>query len=80
MENYNNYKCVCRTLMPSPPPMTKSHNSCKTGSIAKSNLDGHLHVMLVTVYEQNPSRGVGGVSHTRLYVRTDSVRTEKCKS
>ena len=29
--------------------------------------------MLVTVcgYEQNPSRSVGGVAHTRLYVRTD---------
>ena len=46
--------------------MTKSHNSCKTCNFAKSNLYGHLHVMLVTVYgyEQNPSRGVGGVAHT----------------
>jgi len=44
--------------------MTKSHNSCKTCNIAKSN----LHVMLVTVcgYEQNLSRGVGGVAHTRF--------------
>ena len=54
--------------------MTKSHNSCKTCNIAKSCLYGHLHVMLVTVcgYEQNPSRGVGGVAHTRIWVvRTD---------
>ena len=60
------------------PPMTKSHNSCKTCNIAKSNLNGHLHVMLVTVcgYEQNPSRDVGGVVHIRFRV----VRTEKCKS
>ena len=45
--------------------MTKSHNSCKTCSIAKSTLYGHLHVMLVTVYgyEHNPSRDVGGVAH-----------------
>jgi len=42
--------------------LTKSHNSCKTCSI------GHLHVMLDTVYayEQNPSRDVGGVAHTRF--------------
>ena len=42
-------------------PVTKSHNSCKTCSIAKSYSYGHLHVMLVTVYgyEQNPSSGVG---------------------
>ena len=48
--------------------MTKSHNSCKTCSIAKSTLYGHLHVMLLTVqeYEHNPSRGVGGVAHTRF--------------
>ena len=53
--------------------MTKSHNSCKTCNIAKSCLYGHLHVMLVTVcgYEQNPSRGVGGVAHTRVMVVPD---------
>ena len=52
------------------PPMTKSHNSCKTCSIAKSCSYGQLHIMLVTVYgsEQNPSRGVGGVAHTRFWV------------
>ena len=62
--------------------MTKSHNSCKTCNIAKSNIYSHLHVMLVTVcgYEQNPSRSVGGVVHTRfMVVRTDG-HTEKCKS
>ena len=55
--------------------MTKSHNSCKTCSIAKTKLYSHLHVMLVIVYgyEQNPSWGVGGVAHTgfrdvRMYV------------
>jgi len=43
--------------------MTNSRYSCKPYSIAKCRLYGHLHVMLVTVYgyEQNPSRGVGGV-------------------
>ena len=66
--------------------MTKSHNSCKTCNIAKSNLYGHLHVMLVTVYgcEQNPSRRVEGVAHTgfcfvctdvRTYGRTDVQRS-----
>ena len=52
------------------PPMTKSHDSCKTCNIAKSNVYSHLHVMLVTVYgyEQNPSWGVGGVAHTRFRV------------
>jgi len=29
--------------------MTKSHNSCKTCNIAKSNLYGHLLVILVSV-------------------------------
>mgnify|MGYP000058947868 CR=1 FL=1 len=58
--------------------MTKSHNSCKTCNMAKSNLYCHVHVMLVTMfgYEQNPLRGVGGVGHTRVR----DVRTEKCKS
>ena len=54
--------------------MTMTHNSCKTCNIATSRLYGHLHVMLVTVcgYEQNPSRGLGGVAHTRFRViRTD---------
>ena len=43
----------------------KSHNSCKTCDISKSNLYSHLHVMLVTVYgyEKNP-RGVRGVAYT----------------
>ena len=33
------------------------------------HLYGHLHVQLVTVceYEQTPSRGVGGVAHTRCF-------------
>ena len=50
------------------PPMTKSHNSCKTCNIAESNVYDHLDVMLVTVcgYEQNPSRGLGGAVHTRF--------------
>jgi len=59
-------------------PMTKSHNSCKTWSSAKSRIYGHLHVMLVTVYryEQNPAMDVGGVvAHTIFRV---VVRTEKC--
>ena len=54
--------------------MTKSHNSCKTCSIPNSRLYGHLHVILITVYgyEQNPSRDVGGVAHTRFQdVHTD---------
>ena len=62
--------------------MTKSHNSCKTCSTPKSRLYSHLHVMFVTVYgyEQNPSRSVGGVAHTRFReVRTD-IHTEQCKS
>ena len=53
--------------------MTKSHNSCKTRSFAKTNLYCHPHVMLVTVceYVQNPSRSVG-LAHTRFWdVRTD---------
>ena len=65
-------------------PVTKSHNSCKTCSIAKSYSYGHLHVMLVTVYgyEHNSSRAVGGVVHTifqvvytdgRTYIRTKQV-------
>jgi len=64
----------------------KVTNSCKTCNFAKFNLYGHLHVMLVTVYgyEQNPSRGVGGVAHTSFRVvhtdrRADGC-TEKCKS
>ena len=50
-------------------PMTKSHNSSKTCSIVKLNLDFHLHVMMATVcgYKQNPSNGVGGVAHTRSF-------------
>ena len=42
--------------------------------LAASPKPDHLHVMLVTVcgYEQNPSRGVWGVTHTRFPdVRTD---------
>ena len=52
------------------PPMTKSQSSCKTCNIPKSNLYGHLHVMLVSVcgYEQNSSKGVGEVTHTRFRV------------
>ena len=57
--------------------LTKSHNSSKTCNIAKSNLYGHLHFMLVIVcgYKQNPSRSGGGVAHTRFRV----VRTNRLK-
>ena len=53
--------------------LIKSHNSCKTCSIPKSNIYVHPDDMLVTVYgyEQNPPRCVGGVAHTRCWdVRT----------
>jgi len=62
--------------------ITKSHNSCKTCNIAKSNLYGHLHVKLVTVYgyKQNPLRDVGGVAHTRFQDEHTYGLTEKCKS
>ena len=55
-------------------PMTKSHNSCKTCNITKSNIYSDFQIMFVTGYgyEQNPSRGVVGVAHTRFrVVRTD---------
>ena len=69
------------------PRMTRSHNSCKTCNIAKSNLYSNLHVMLVTVCgsEQNPSRGVGGVAHTRfspfmLYSKKMTKTHNSCKT
>ena len=45
--------------------------------LATSRVYSHLHVMLVTVYgyEQNPSRGVGGVAHTRFCVVHMAGRT-----
>ena len=57
--------------------MTKSDNSCKTCSSAKSHY--YIHHMLVTVceYEQNPSRGVGGVVHTRFRVVRTYIQTDK---
>ena len=67
--------------------MTKSHNSCKTCNIAKSDLYNHLNVQLVTVceYEQTPSRGVGGVAHTRcfpymLYSKKRTKSHNSCKT
>ena len=64
--------------------MRKSNLRVKYSTLEyfKSNHYGHLHVMFVTVcgYEQNPSKGVGGVALTRFRdVRTHG-RMEKCKS
>ena len=50
--------------------------------LATSRVYSHLHVMLVTVYgyEQNPSRGVGGVAHTIIRVVRTYGRTYERRS